>query len=113
MVAAFFLLTTDYWLLTTGAFMLLIITISTFICITFGVMGAYWLLFRPASAATERLKRLNDRGVMPGAAVGAVAESPAADIAERLAAPLNRLIPPSAAHARKLLKQPMQAGLYW
>ncbi|MGB7926041.1 MAG: type II secretion system F family protein [Pyrinomonadaceae bacterium] len=87
--------------------MLLIITISTFICITFGVMGLYWLVFRPASAATERLKRMNEQG----APVAAVAEeSVAADFAERIAGPLNRLIPPSAAEARKLQKQLMQAG---
>jgi tight adherence protein C len=87
--------------------MLLIITISTFICITFGVLGLYWLVFRPASAATERLKRMNDKGIGVAAVVE---ESPATDFAERIAGPLNRLIPPSAAEARKLQKQLMQAG---
>src|SRR5918993_1369589 len=38
--------------------MLLIITISTFVCITFGVMALYWLVYRPQSAATARLNRL-------------------------------------------------------
>jgi tight adherence protein C len=91
--------------------MLLIITISTFICITLVVMGLYWLLFRPASAATERLKRLNEKGAAGGAAgVVVMEESPAADLAERIAGPLNRLIPPSAAEAHKLRKQLMQAG---
>ncbi len=37
-------------------------------------------------------------------------ESPAADFAERIAGPLSRLIPPSAAEARKLQKRLMQAG---
>ena len=37
--------------------MILVITISTFVCIMLGVLGVYWLAFRPASAATERLKR--------------------------------------------------------
>ena len=87
--------------------MLLIITISTFICITLVVMGLYWLLFRPASAATERLKRLNEKDVT---GVAVMDESPAADLAERIAGPLNRLIPPSAAEAHKLQKQLMQAG---
>ncbi|HEX8651863.1 MAG TPA: type II secretion system F family protein [Pyrinomonadaceae bacterium] len=87
--------------------MLLIITISTFICITLVVMGLYWLLFRPASAATERLRRLNEKGET---GVAVMEESPAADLAERIAGPLNRLIPPSAAEAHKLQKQLMQAG---
>ena len=38
--------------------MLLLIAISTFVCITLGMVGIYWLLIRPQSAATERLKRL-------------------------------------------------------
>ena len=37
---------------------MLLITISTFVCISLGMMGAYWLLYKPQSAATERLKRL-------------------------------------------------------
>src|SRR5919206_27083 len=37
---------------------MLIITISIFVFVTLGVMGLYWLMFRPTSAATERLKSL-------------------------------------------------------
>ncbi len=91
--------------------MLLIITISTFVCISMGVLGVYWLLYRPQSASTERLKRLNS-----GATVATVTAMPgddgrrAAEIAERLASPLMRLVPPSAAEAKKLQKQLMQAG---
>ena len=88
--------------------MLLIITISTFICITFGVMGLYWLVNRPASAATERLRKMSEKGA--ASAISITEESPVADFAERLAAPLTRLVPPSAAEARKLQKQLMQAG---
>lgn len=91
--------------------MLLIITISTFICITLGVMGLYWLLYRPQSAATERLKNMQQKGGGEARAVPVVEpERPVAEMAERLAAPLNRLVPPSAAEARKLRKQLMQAG---
>jgi tight adherence protein C len=90
--------------------MLLIITISTFICFTLGVMGLYWLVFRPASAATERLKRMNEKGVPDAAATAIAEESPATEFAERIAGPLNRLLPPSAAEARKLQKQLMHAG---
>ena len=91
--------------------MLLIITISTFVCITFGVMALYWLVYRPQSAATERCKRLG-QGSAPAAAVTGISneERPVTDIAERLAAPLNRLLPPSAAEAKKLQKLLMHAG---
>ncbi len=91
--------------------MLLIITISTFVCITFGVIGIYWLISRPQSAATERLRKMNEQGTT--AHVGPVSitqETAASDFAERLASPFSRLAPPSAAEARKLQKQLMQAG---
>jgi tight adherence protein C len=92
--------------------MLLIITISTFVCITFGVMALYWLVYRPQSAATERLKRLGQDGgaAAPGATVAVLDESPVTDIAEKLAAPLHRFLPPSAAEAKKLQKLLMHAG---
>ena len=91
--------------------MLLLITISTFVCITLGMMGMYWLLYRPQSAATERLKRLGERSSAGnGAATSLADETPASDLAGRIASPLNRLLPPSAAEAKKLQKQLMQAG---
>lgn len=91
--------------------MLLIITISTFICITFGVMAVYWLLHRPQSAATERLRRLNQGAGVATAPTTLVSEErPVAEIAERIASPINKLLPVSASEARKLQKQLMQAG---
>ena len=93
--------------------MLLIITISTFVCITFGVMALYWLVYRPQSAATERLKRLGQTQSAATAAtlpVTVMDERPVTDLAERIAAPLHRLAPPSAAEARKLQKLLMHAG---
>jgi tight adherence protein C len=95
--------------------MLLIITISTFVCITFGVMALYWLVYRPQSAATERLKRLGQANSgMTAAATAPVTalqeDRPVTDLAERIAAPLHRLAPPSAAEARKLQKLLMHAG---
>lgn len=90
--------------------MLLIITISTFICITFGVMGFYWLVSRPASAATERLKKMGQRNSVGAPAVSIIEERPVSDFAERIATPLSRMVPPSAAEVRKLQKQLMQAG---
>ncbi len=95
--------------------MLLIITISTFVCIMFGVMALYWLVYRPQSAATERLKRLGqtNSAMTATAAAPVVAfqgDRPVTDLAERIAAPLHRLAPPSAAEARKLQKLLMHAG---
>ncbi len=93
--------------------MVLIITLSTFVCITLGALAVYWTMFRPASAATERLRRLHEAGQGGGAvaAPSMMPESPlAAGLAERLAAPLSKLAPPSAVEAQKLQKQLMQAG---
>ena len=94
--------------------MIFIIAISTFVCISLGMLGVYWLLYKPQSAATERLRRLGGKeGAatpnMQGAAV-MPEERPAAELAQRLASPLNKLLPPSATEARKLQKQLMHAG---
>jgi tight adherence protein C len=92
---------------------MLIITISIFVCVTLGVMGLYWLMFRPTSAATERLKNLGGLGgATAGVGSGSVeAEASAAGaFAERMASPLQRLAPPSAAEARKVQKELMHAG---
>ncbi|HEX8458571.1 MAG TPA: type II secretion system F family protein [Pyrinomonadaceae bacterium] len=98
--------------------MIFIITISTFAFITLGVMGIYWLMFRPASAATERLRRMGEAegatGVTRAASVEfdamGAGDAAVTALAERVAKPLHRLAPPSAAEAKKLQKQLMQAG---
>ena len=84
-----------------------IIFVSTFICIAFGVMALYWLMFRPASATAVRLAELDDQG-SNGTAI--LEDSPVMKLAERIAQPINRLVPPSAADAKKLQKKLMQAG---
>lgn len=86
---------------------MLLISISTFICIAFAVMAVYWLMFRPASATATRLQQLNDQN-FPGPA--ALEENSVVKLAERIAEPINRLVPPSAADAKKLQKKLMQAG---
>jgi tight adherence protein C len=92
--------------------MLLFITISTFVCISLAMMGVYWLLYRPQSAATERLKRLGDRsGSSINAPISLEETRPTSELAERIASPLSRLVPPSAAEAKKLQVQLMQAGI--
>jgi tight adherence protein C len=92
--------------------MILIIAISTFVAISLAMLGVYWLLYKPQSAATERLRRMSskDGGMGNVQSVVLPDESPAADIAQRLAQPLNKLLPPSATEAKKLEKQLMHAG---
>ena len=84
-----------------------LISLSTFICIAFAVMAIYWLMFRPASATATRLRELDDQG---GAASVILDDSPVVKFAERIAEPINRLVPPSAADAKKLQLKLMQAG---
>jgi tight adherence protein C len=91
--------------------MLLIITISTFVCISLGLMGVYWLLIKPQSAATERLKRLGQMSATTATASISLPDDTVAEkFAEKVAAPLSKLLPPSAAEAAKLQKQLMHAG---
>ena len=90
--------------------MLLLITISTFICISLGMMGVYWLMYRPHSAATERLRQLGARETTAAAPTLIGDEGRGAELAKRLASPLSRFLPPSAAEAKNVEKQLMQAG---
>jgi len=78
------------------------------------MLGVYWLLYKPQSAATERLRRM---GAKDGGKIEAVQSSAvmpddnaATELAQRLASPLNKLLPPSATEAKKLQRQLMHAG---
>jgi len=78
------------------------------------MLGVYWLLYKPQSAATERLRRM---GAKDGGKIDAVQSSAvmpddnaATELAQRLASPLNKLLPPSATEAKKLQRQLMHAG---
>jgi tight adherence protein C len=89
--------------------MILLITLSTFVFIMLAVMSVYWLLYRPQSASTQRLQQLG--GSANGSVMGgSFVEDPIANFAEKVAEPLNRLVPVSATEAKKLQKQLMQAG---
>jgi tight adherence protein C len=91
--------------------MLLIIAVSTFVCGVLTVMSLYWLAFRQRSATAERLQQLETQGGGSQSVVIPINEpNPVATLAERVAEPINRLVPPSAAEAAKLRKQLMQAG---
>ena len=88
--------------------MVTIILISTFICIAGGVMALYWLLFRPVSATAQRLSDLDE--ARAGAVAPSIEVSGMETLAARLAEPINKLVPPSAAGAKKLQRELMQAG---
>jgi len=87
--------------------MVTIILVSTFVCIAFIVMAIYWLLFRPVSATAQRLHELDDRRP---AAAQSIEPNGMETLAARLAEPINKLVPPSAAGAKKLQRELMQAG---
>ena len=83
--------------------MLILIVTLTFGCIALGVMSLYWLAARPTSVVTARLETMD-----PSLAL--VENSPVSTMAERVAEPLNRIVPLSAVEAAKLQKQLLQAG---
>ena len=87
---------------------MLIIGISTFVCIASAVMAVYWVKFRPMSAAATRLRELEDPRPMDVAP--SIENNTVATLAERIAEPISRLVPPSAADADKLQRKLMQAG---
>ena len=89
--------------------MFLLITISTFICITFGSIGLYWLITRRGNPIIERLKPAEkSREETTTASV----EVPVENLAERVAKPINKLAPPSVTEAQKLQKQLLMAGYF-
>ena len=91
--------------------MLILIALSTFVCISLVMMGIYWLLVRPQSAATERLRKLGGQMTTTSASSVSLSDDrPGADLAARIASPISKLLPPSAVEAKKLQKKLMHAG---
>src|SRR5258706_11040941 len=83
--------------------MLIFIVALTFGCIALFVMSLYWFLARPASAITARLESMDP-------SLAFIENNPMTTMAERVAEPLNRMVPISAVEAAKLQKQLLQAG---
>jgi len=83
--------------------MLLLIILLVFSCLALGVMSLYWILARPAGTVNARLESMD-----PSLAL--VENSPLTVMAERVAEPINRMVPISAVEAAKLQKQLLQAG---
>lgn len=90
--------------------MLPLIILSTFICITFGCIGLYWLIARRGNPILERLKPAGKPKEPKQEAGPAISIEPEENLAERVAKPLNRLAPPSVNEAHKLQRQLLMAG---
>jgi tight adherence protein C len=83
--------------------MVLLIILLTFSCLALAVMSIYWVFSRPAGVVTARLESLDP-------SLGLIENNPVTVMAERVAEPLNRMVPISAIEALKLQKQLLQAG---
>lgn len=83
--------------------MIILIVLLTFSCLALTVMSVYWLLARPTGAVNARLESMDPSLVF-------VENNPLSVMAERVAEPLNRIVPISAVDAAKLQKQLLQAG---
>ena len=83
--------------------MLLLIVILTFGCLALAVMSIYLRFAPPTGVVNTRLESMD-----PSLAL--VENNPVTMMAERVAEPLNRIVPISAVEAMKLQKQLLQAG---
>jgi tight adherence protein C len=87
--------------------MSLIIPISTFIFVVLCAISVYWLVSDKPKSANDRLKQLRNED---SDEVQAPKESTISKMAEKMAEPINKLAPPSAADASRLRKRLMHAG---
>jgi len=83
--------------------LLYLIVILVFSCLALGVMSVYWIFARPANTVNSRLESMD-----PSLAL--IENNPLTVMAERVAEPINRMVPISALEAAKLQKQLLQAG---
>src|SRR5215471_12051411 len=83
--------------------MLAVIILLVFSCVALAVMSLYWVFARPANTVEARLESMD-----PSLAL--VESNPLTVMAERVANPINRIVPISAVEAAKLQKQLLQAG---
>jgi len=83
--------------------MIALIVILTFSCLALGVMSLYWMFARPTALVNTQLESMDPSLVL-------VDNNAMTAIAERVAEPLNRIVPISAVEALKLQKQMLQAG---
>src|SRR5690242_18906913 len=83
--------------------MFIMIVIFTFTSLALMVMSVYWLMSRPQSTVAARLESMDPALVL-------VENNPVTTMAEKVAEPLNRIVPISAVEALKLQKKMLRAG---
>lgn len=83
--------------------MLGLIILLVFSCLVLVVMSIYWMFSRPANTVNARLESMD-----PSLAL--IENNPLTVMAERVAEPINRIVPISAVEAAKLQKQLLRAG---
>jgi tight adherence protein C len=83
--------------------MLLLIVLLTFGCIALAVFSVYLMLARQSGVVNARLETMDP-------SLSLIENNPVTTMAERVAEPLNRIVPISAVEAAKLQKQLLQAG---
>jgi len=83
--------------------MLALIVILVFASVALAVLSLYWVFARPANTINTRLETMD-----PSLAL--VENNPLTVMAERVADPINKIIPISALEAAKIQKQLLQAG---
>jgi len=83
--------------------MFILILVLTFTSLALMVMSVYWLFSRPQSTVTARLETMDP-------SLAFVENNPVTTMAEKVAEPLNRIVPISAIEALKLQKKLLQAG---
>jgi tight adherence protein C len=83
--------------------MWILIVVFTFTSLALMVMSVYWLFARPQSTVTARLEAMDP-------SLAFVENNPVTTMAEKVAEPLNRIVPISAIEALKLQKKMLQAG---
>lgn len=85
---------------------MLMIALLVFAFVSLVVLSAYWFLFQPTTETTQRLREIG-RSANTFAAPAAV---PTTVMAERVAEPINRLLPPSPDELRTLQRKLVYAG---
>ena len=83
--------------------MLILIVLLTFTSLVLGVMSVYLLFARPQGVVTARLESIDPSLTL-------IENNPVTTMAERVAEPLNRIVPISALEAEKLQKRLLHAG---
>jgi tight adherence protein C len=87
--------------------MTILIPLSVFCFVVFAAVGVYWLISKPQNIAGDRLKKLREDDGEP---MEIELESPMMKVAEKVAEPINRILPPSPEKMGKLQKQLVYAG---